>query len=564
MSAAVRILPLAGVLCVSACVQPGAPELEEATRPAVRLVLQLTVDGLRADLLHRYRDRFGAGGFRQLLESGVVYENAHYRHANTETIVGHATLATGAAPAQHGLIGNVWFDRADRELAYNIEDPDHPLLPTRASTVEGAQVDPAQKRSRTKGRSPRALLASTFGDELATHTASAAKVFAVGGKDRSAVSMAGHVGKAFWYSTDSGDFVTSRYYYDAYPEWASSWNARRLADTHAGRTWELLGDRSTYLLADFDDRPYETDLKGYGRVFPHPFGGTEDPLFFTRLLVSPVGDRLTLDFAKALATAEGLGQDDVPDYLSISFSSVDAVNHFFGPSSLENEDVVLQLDRTLAALFAFVDGLVGLEHTLVVLSADHGMPEMPEAMAELGLSTGRLYSEDVVARADSVARTRFGVENAVRLFYRPYLYLRHEAIRAAGADPDAVERAIADALTATEGIALAVARSALPTLQETPLVASIRRNAHASRSGDVYVVQQPYWFLSERGAIAAMHGSPWRYDTYVPIVFAGPGISPRTVHRLVHPSDVAPTLAHYLGVKPPSSADGVPLPEVVR
>ncbi len=165
--------------------------------PAPRLILQITVDGLRGDLLRRYGDRFGEGGFRYLLDRGAVYTNAHYQHANTETIVGHTTLATGAFPADHGMIGNVWFDRESGELSYNIEDPEYPLLPTRKVESQGAQVDPAQKKSRTQGRSPRNIIASTFGDELAVFHAGRAKVYGVSGKDRSAVSMAGHVGKAF-------------------------------------------------------------------------------------------------------------------------------------------------------------------------------------------------------------------------------------------------------------------------------------------------------------------------------------------------------------------------------
>ena len=211
--------------------------------------------------------------------------------------------------------------------------------------------------------------------------------------------MAGHVGKAFWYSTDSGDFVTSSYYYEEYPAWAKEWNDQRRAAAYAGSRWDLASPRSTYLFGDADDRPYERDLKGYGRVFPHSFGEASHPLFYTRLLVSPVGDELTADFAKSLIAAERLGADSFPDYLSVSFSSVDAVNHFFGPSSLENEEVVLRLDRTLADFFAFIDEKVGLERTLIVLSADHGMPEMPEYMAEKGMRVGRLYSEEVVARA---------------------------------------------------------------------------------------------------------------------------------------------------------------------
>ena len=63
-----------------------------------KLILQITVDQLRGDLPTRYYDRLGEGGFRYLWESGIVYRDAHHAHANTETIVGHTTLATGAHP----------------------------------------------------------------------------------------------------------------------------------------------------------------------------------------------------------------------------------------------------------------------------------------------------------------------------------------------------------------------------------------------------------------------------------------------------------------------------------
>ena len=534
------------------------------SKPEIKLVLQITVDGLRADLLNRYQKNFIEGGFRYLLDEGVVYTNAHYQHANTETIVGHTTLATGAFPSSHGMVGNVWYDRESGELAYNIEDADSPILPTRKNIVAGEQVDPSQKLSRTKGRSPDAILAATLSDSLAAYDGGRSKIFGVSGKDRSAVAMAGHVGKAFWYSTDTGDMVSSKYYYDGYPQWVTDWNAQRKAEKHAGTSWRLLNDKSTYLLAEQDDRPYEADLKGYGRVFPHPYGEVDDKLFPTRLLVSPVGDQLLLDFSKALISSEGLGQDDVPDYLSVSFSAVDAVNHFFGPSSLENEDVVLQLDRTLADLFKYIDKTVGLDNTLIVLSADHGMADMPEYMTELGYKVGRIKQEDIVQVANDVGKKQFGIDGIVRFFFRPSLYLDEKKIDKTKFKQGEVERAIAVALSEMEGIALAVPRTGSETIQDVPAVKQVQRNFHPSRSGDIYIAQEPYWFMFESGPIAVMHGSPWSYDTHVPIIFAGAGIDDETVHRLVHPVDVAPTIANFLGMTPPSSAAGSPLEEVVK
>lgn len=557
-----RLMTLIGGLMVT-IVGSGPAQAGTPTNPDIRLVLQVTVDGLRGDLLDRYSAGFGKGGIRYLLDHGVVYTNAHYQHANTETIVGHATLATGTFPSRHGLVGNVWFDRDAGELAYNIEDPDSPILSMREGAAQGAQVDPAQKKSRTQGRSPRVIAAPTLSDGLSAYYGGRPKVFAVSGKDRSAVSMGGQVGKAFWYSTDTGDFVTSAYYYDDYPDWARAWNDQRKAAAYAGKSWSLLNAPERYLLADQDDREYEVDLKGYGRVFPHRFGNVDDPLFYTRVQISPVGDQLLLDFSKELLTHEQLGKDEFPDYLSVSFSGVDAVNHFFGPSSLENEDVVVQLDRTLADLFAFVDRHAGLEHTLIAFSADHGMADMPEYMTELGYAAGRLDPMKIIGTANRAGREA-GVPGVVRFFYRPYLYLDDDKIAEAKVDRVVVEQAIADALTEKEGIELAVATSRLPDDGPAQLLQQVANNHHTTRSGDIYVIQSPYWFLFDKGPVAAMHGSPWSYDTHVPIVFAGPGIDAQSVHRLVHPVDVAPTIARLLGMTAPASSRGTPLQEVLK
>ncbi len=542
---------------------PASTVLAEDKDGDVRLVLQLTVDGLRADLLARNADRFTEGGFRYLLDKGTVFANAHYQHANTETIVGHATLATGAHPSVHGMTGNVWYDAEAGELSYNIEDADHPLLSVREEQMTGDQVDPAQRLARTKGRSPRALLAETLTDKLLSYTGGRAKVYGVSGKDRSAVAMAGQGGKAFWFSTDSGDFVTSTWYYDAYPDWVAAWNAERKADRNAETSWSLLNDPKTYRLAHQDDRPYETDLRGYGRTFPHRFGAPGNKLLYTQVIASPMGDRLLADFAETLIANEGLGQDTIPDYLSVSFSGVDAVNHFFGPSSLENEDMVLQLDRTLADFLSFIDRRIGLDQTLIVLSADHGIAEMPEYMAERGMDAGRLTPDVILAAVDRITDELFGLDGLVKFYYRPYLYLESDRIESAGLDPQAVREALADALTLEPGIHLAVTRRrGLNMLPNSKLLRQIRNNYHATRAGDIYIVQDPYWFNFDKGPVAAMHGSPWNYDTHVPVIFAGSGIPSRVVHRRVQPADVAPTIATLLGMTPPASAQGTVLAEV--
>ena len=560
MNKAKHFLRIALMLLVVTTFAPSANAKQNAEN--IRLVLQLTVDGLRADLLARYADRLSSDGFLLLKRHGTVFANAHYQHANTETIVGHSTLATGAQPSMHGMTGNVWFDAEADELVYNIEDAQYPLIASRKQEVTGAQVDPAQKLARTSGRSPRALLAETFADKLKAHSGGRARIFSVSGKDRGAVALAGKAGKAFWMSTDSGDFVTSSYYYATYPEWVVRWNAKRKAQALAGKHWVLLNDADTYLLAHQDNRNYETDLRGYGRIFPHRFGGVDDKLLYAQILSSPYGDRLTTDFAKQLLISEQLGTDSVPDFLSISFSGIDTVNHFFGPSSLENEDMILQLDRTIADLLKFIDSRVGLAHTLVVLSADHGMAELPEYKAELGFDAGRLTPDVIRDAAARFGKQAYGLEGLVKFYYRPFIYLNDAALAAADLDKHTVAYAMAAALTIETGIYLAIAPADVESAPDSLLLQKIRNNIHPARSGDIYIVQEPYWFNFDKGPVTGMHGSPWNYDTHVPVIFAGSRIASQVIYRQIQPADVAPTLAALLGMSPPASAQGTVLPEV--
>ena len=536
-----------------------------------KLILQITVDALRGDLPSRFDNVLGEGGFRYLMEEGIHFSNAHYQHANTETIVGHVSLATGTVPAAHGMVANVWFDRELGRLVYNIEDSDYHLLTADSDVNQATEIDPTQKAAKVDGRSPNNILTSTLSDEMAIHFAGRSKIFAVSVKDRGAVSLAGHAGKAFWFSKASGEFVTSNYYYDQYPDWVTEWNARKPASSYSGRSWELTHPSSKYLFGDADDREYETDLTGFGRVFPHAYGDADDKYFTTKLTLSPAGDELTLDFAKTLLDKEQLGQDDVPDYLAISFSSNDYVGHLFGASSLEIEDNLARLDRTLAELFAYVDEKVGLENTLIVLSADHGQPEAPGYLQELGIDKARYFDTKSLDRTPAIAalKNQFGIgEELIEEYFHPYIYLNRELIRDKGLDQAEVEKAVVAELKKFRGVADAVSSTALRTanLPDTILMRTILRNFHPKRSGDIYLVFEPDVFINDFDGliVASTHGSPWRYDTFVPVIFAGAGLPAMKVHRAVTPYDIASTLASYLGMKPPSGAIGTPLPEVLQ
>jgi arylsulfatase A-like enzyme len=278
---------------------------------------------------------------------------------------------------------------------------------------------------------------------------------------------------------------------------------------------------------------------------------------------------MTADFAMELIEREGLGEDDVPDYLSISFSSTDYVGHIFGPSSLESEDQILRLDRLLEQLFQYIDQKIGLDKTIIVLSADHGGPEAPGYAQEFGIDADYIMPESFDKTAAlAKLKKRFGIgEQLIETYFHPYLYLNQKTLRDNQLNPAEVEAAICEELMKFDGVNLAVSSSALVSgdLPQTAIIGSVVKNFNPRRSGDIYLVFDPQRFINDFDGltVACTHGSPWRYDTFVPLMFAGPGIPAATVNRTVPTVGIAPTLSRLLNIKPPSGTQQGPLTEVL-
>ncbi|MGR5359552.1 alkaline phosphatase family protein [Vibrio mediterranei] len=541
-----------------------------ATESKPNLVLQITVDGLRADLIERYKHNFSENGFKYLMDQGVYYKNANYQHANTETIVGHVSLATGAPPAVHGMVGNVWFDRSLDRLVYNVEDPNYSMLTSGAGVDKSTEIDPTQKAAAGDGRSPEPILSTTFSDELVISNNGQSRVFSVSVKDRGAISLAGHGGKAFWFSKAQSQFVTSDYYYDTNPFWVDRWNEKAIPAKYSGQRWELSLPKDQYSLQE-NNKDHKVDLGGFARTFPHPYGPASYKYYSTMLTVSPAGDEITADFAKTLLAQEKLGSGDATDYLAISFSSNDYVVHLYGASSLETEDNLVRLDKTLADLFKYVDDSIGLDNTLIVLSADHGVPEASPTVNTLGLRQPFYFNKDALLTDALMARLKneFGLEkDVIKLYAQPYIYLDHELIAAKKVSLRDVQKVIAEEVMKVKGVATAVTSEDIANnrVADSRVNELIRNNYHPLRSGDVYMVFGPRTYINNMDGltIASTHGSPWRYDTHVPVIFAGHNLKPQTVMRPVTPYDIAPTLSGYLDVSAPSGATGVLLEEVFQ
>jgi len=523
------------------------PAVGDSHANDTKLIVIISVDQLRGDLLPRYADRFGPDGFRRLMEGGTYYTNAHYNHTTTYTGSGHATLATGGNPHEHGVIGNYWVNPETGASEYCVQDDDHVLLG--ASTRSGA------------GTSPENLLVETVGDALIDATEGKAKVFGFSRKDRSAILLGGHKGKAFWYDGGSGRFVTSDYYYDNYPEWVARWNAQNHADAYGDAVWDLIAPESNYVSKD--RREGELGYPALGLTFPHSLKQLEGRALYGALSQTPFSDEMVVSLAKEAVEAEQLGRRDVTDLLAMGLSAADSIGHSWGPNSREQEDNLLRIDRLLEGFFSFLDAAVGEGAYIVALSADHGVDGLPDKGEMQYVSPATIQST-----AQSALEAKFGEgHDYVARFSTPYLYLEPDVIAKRANEVAAMEDVAAGAIVQITGIAHAVPKHRIASgdLDDTPMMRRLQRSFHPDLSGNVAVIQEPYTHIwSGAPRMTATHGTPYAYDTHVPVAFWGPGVAAQTIERPTGPEAIAPTLARIFGLEPLNGAVGEVLPEVAE
>jgi hypothetical protein len=390
-------------------------------------------------------------------------------------------------------------------------------------------------------------------------------VIAISGKDRGAILLAGKRGTAYMYMDKSGRFASSTYYMTAHPAWHDAFYAQKPQDKWLGKAWTLLLPEAAYARSTPEGQPWQRPFVGGARAFPFPLPA--DPkTYYGHLLRTPFADEATLDFARAAIEGENLGRNPAgaTDLLGISLSTHDYVNHAFGPESRVSQDHLLRVDRLLAGFFDYLDRRLGAERYVVALTADHGFMNAPEFSASLGLPAARLNSQRMMADLNEALATRFGSKNLAVRFNSPNLLLDQAALAKGSLNRAEVEAAAARFVAQFPGVASVYTRSQLEagSLPALPLSAQVLRAWNRELSGDLYIVHAPFSHWS--GAVVT-HGSPYTYDTNVPLMLYGKAwIKPGKYPRPAAVSDIAPTLSYLLDVRPPSGSEGRVLEEILK
>ena len=531
------------LLALSIGYGPRALSLDRQPRPPdpPRLVLLVVIDQLRYDYLTRFDDLY-TGGFRTLLERGALMTEARYRHGVNATAAGHATIVTGRHPSRHGVVGNSWYDSTLGRRATAAGDPDY-------EPVGG----PGAKAS------PRNLLAPTVGDWLKRREP-LSKVVAIGTKARAAVILAGGKGDAaYWFSDDCGCLITSSYFVSQAPAWLTRFRLNRRADSYLGKTWtHLLADPALYLRRSRED-DFPAENGGLGMTFPHV------PENFSQFKKTPHNDEFLLDAVIAAMEFHELGRDSTPDLLAVGFSATDAIGHSFGPFSQEAMDQHLRLDRLLARLWGEVERKVGLDHTMVVVTSDHGVSPLAAQARRQGHAAEVVPSSLFQTTVDRAVTEKFQRDGCVVAYVDAvHVTLDLKAIESLGLERRAVELAGKKALLELDSVAAVYTQAdLLSELDDGDPYRKLYRNAvHAGRSPHLLVQMKPFHYpRKNRGP--TLHISAHDYDRHVPIFFMGRGVAQGRYDTPCGPEDIAPTLAAFLRLDIAPDPDARVLQELI-
>jgi predicted AlkP superfamily pyrophosphatase or phosphodiesterase len=535
----------AGIICAAILVFLVPGRSEGASLPKSRLLVFIVADQFPYDYITRFRPLF-TGGIKRLMEEGVSFENAWHDHANTATCPGHASLATGSHPGHSGIVSNWWFDRKTGKTVYCVED-------TKCDIEAPGQKNKC--RSVRYDRSPKNLLVTGIGDWVKKNNQEA-RVYAASAKDRAAILLGGkRPDGVFWYNKKNGWFETNRFYSDGLPKWTEAFNRKGFLNSYFGTGWSPAavdsGDARKAGIIRLDEGAFPDD-------FPHALGDLSfvpSEEFYTDVInSSPYADAYLSAFAKELILSEGLGKDDTLDYLGLSFSSLDYVGHKYGPNSPEVLDTVLHLDRVLKEFFDFLDEYIGPEHLLIVFTSDHGVQPFPEYLQGAGETGHRLSAQEVscVQRAGLKVREHF---KDIPVF-KGNFYLDTDVLKEHGIAVDEVDTQIRTWLNKCSFIERVWSKEDLvnPPGNPGPYHDAFRNNYHPERSGDYFIqLKEKHLDSLVRGTD---HGSPYGYDSHVPMIVLGGGTKPQTISGRVATVDLAPTIANLLNIPYPDGIDG--------
>jgi predicted AlkP superfamily pyrophosphatase or phosphodiesterase len=510
------------------------PSSLPARSAQTKLIVQITMDQLRGDLLRNYAGALG-DGFTRLENGGYWIKRGDVDHGLTMSFPGHTTLSTGMYPSHHGLTANEWWIQGDgRWSSVDVtDDPGFRIL----------------GRTEKIGASPKYLHGTTIG-EWVKKADSRSKAISLGTGERIPMAYAGHDADAvYWFDSRTNQFTTSTFYAKTILGWVKAFNEDELPGFEE-RQWSLSVPRQFIGLAR-SDLLFDEGVRN--KPFPHIYDNESvtaagQPRPYPRWFsVTPMKDDALFALAARAVDAERLGQRGVIDYLAIDVDATDNVGHKYGPRSLEQLDTLVHLDHALGHFLDHLDAVVGKNNYVLALAADHGVADPPE-LRPGGRRVTTPEIEALLDRVEQIATTNRASRQ--ELIDRIVAELKQSDFVADVYTEDRLSAPSDDRY-----VQLYQHSFSRGSTTDFPLWSNKVREHHPARYGITVRFNEGMIF----DAAVGVHGSPYGYDRDVPIIFYGANIRHGSSEDGGRTVDVAPTLSAAIGLKPPTRLDGHPL-----
>ncbi len=507
-----------------------------------KLVVGIVVDQMCYDYLYRFQDRFSSEGFLKLMRNGVNCRNTHFNYIPTYTAPGHASIYTGTTPSNHKVVANDWYDREKKRPVYCVEDSSFNKSPFNLKTV-------------------------TITDQLKL-TYPNSKVYSISLKDRSAILPGGHLSDgSFWYDEKEGHLISSIFYSNSMSTWLEDFNLKNYAKNAISKGWEPMFKESSYASWYKDSSIYEQSVfksNGFPYNLKDKFTDKEGYKLFTYL---PAANTMLTDFSIELINNQNLGKDQNTDFLCLSYSSTDILGHAFGPYSHEVEDMYIRLDLELARMTSFLEKNIGKDNFILFLTADHAVLPVPQMLVDLKLPGGYFQLNEFENQLRNEVKNQFNADFILKIINNN-IYFDRALIEEKSIDYEKAMLFVKNKLLKINEVFHVFTSTELQKgLMNENLWGRMLVNGFDQKlCGDVLFILNPGYLSKKESSVESKkgtsHGSPFGYDTQVPLLFYGKNIKNKEVYRHIDITDIVPTLAPMLNIAQPATTTGQPILEV--
>lgn len=514
-------------------------------RKKPKLVVQIVLSHIRYDYLTKFNHNASEFGFKRLLRNGTNFTNARYGFMFTQTAPCVATISTGSQPAQHGIIGDGWVNYTTNENITAIGD----------KKVHGVGCNEDEGQF-----SPRNVVFSTVADELKRQN-SESKVISIAMDPKGAVVAGGYSPDGvYWYDARYGNFVTSTYYKPMLPNWVAAFNNSQLKEDYAAKLWCVSNSYDTYNYQNATSVITDTTKKFSFDVLFRP--KNKD---MSRLVETPFGNSYLKDFAIEAIKNEALGKDDISDFLILNFGSTQYITEKFGIESTEIEDSFYKLDQDIAFIVDYLENNIGKDNFVILVTSNHGTSD--NVTQERGASSGTFNAMQFRVLISGFLGAMLGVDDWVSAYKNRQIYLNRRLIFEKGLSLSDIQSRVATFALQFGGVANAMTGSALQNnYYGKGITQKVQNSFFPKHSGDVIINLLPGWIeLESEDAswVMSSTGSPYEYDTHVPLMWYGGSIPAGVSHRSIDMIDVAPTISEIFGITHPNASEGKPLTEII-